>query len=76
MKYADDVTITTHVYKNSENIRPYMETLFTAASRIMNKKKYKCLAIPRSKTFECAIWEDVMAVQKLTILGITFKDLC
>lgn len=81
VKYADDITVSVPIYKSTDNahLMKIHNTIRSWASTFglpLNKKKCKCLPIPRSKTFSCVSLSDVEFVEKITILGVTLNEKC
>ena len=81
IKFADDITISVPIYKNSinshvTNIHDSITTWSKTFGLPLNKRKSKCLPIPRSRNFKSVSLPDVDFVDSLTILGVTFNTKC
>ena len=81
VKYADDVTLSVPVYKNSTNshVAEVHESIKDWSLRFglpLNEKKCKCLGIPRSAAFNCVSLDNVIQVETLSLLGVTFNEKC
>lgn len=81
VKFADDITISVPLFKSTDNshLMRIHNSVRSWASRFglpLNKKKCKCLVIPRSKSFSPVPLFEVEFVEKITILGVTLTEKC
>ena len=81
VKYADDVTLSVPIYKNSDNahvleVHQSIKKWSLQVGLPLNENKCKSLGIPRSTTFRCVSLPNVAKVQSLTLLGVEFSEKC
>ena len=81
IKYADDVTISVPLYKNSENasvleVHKRISDWSSEFGLQLNLTKSQTMIFPRTRDCQAIEIHGVKQVDKLTVLGVTFDSRC